>query len=1007
MRQRAAALLEQERLSRIGAKGHAKKYEPGKDPLEQEPDIPEIRSLAKQEQTQLKAMIEKMIRAERNKDRRKALRFHQAQINIQEAEGMVQHEFLRDFWAWILGRGKETDHKNTPWYRQALTDDPEVAAYVDSFMITFQQYRLKLEIMKLRRPRGIDQTFLYFKYLVRGKEPSTTNFLHDWEIFENQFDWGRAQGQDIWDHGPKHGHPHEVAPYGDEDRNEAGQQINDDGNERIIAMELDEDDEDDEDFDPNQSPDRQVQQTRRRMQDGGAGAGAPAAPPPPPPPRGGGDRGATPMDTSDGPENDASSAPVDISDASISALASAISEAMKRTPEENIAAAGEIDAEAKAQIESLQGEIAELKKQLDASKAAKLPSPELETRLGELEKGQGNISEIQRENLETMKRIEEGLKRSREERQQDLNELIKNMPKLEGSKEIVVNPEGIQQMNDNMAKFHGNFAAFMGNMDKRMQELERNRNVFPESTVVIEEIKEQSNQLKQLGDTLREQAKEHLNASEKIEGAIIRRDAKTIAAESKSAEELLKRLQESNRVSEEGMRQFSMAFASEMRKMMDAFANQNRQEREASKQQLEKLIGAVPVNNAQESRLMFEQVNTMMKKMQEAQDRLRITNGDEGETVKELKSQVEKSQSEAATWKMRAETERANLEKTKQAADTYLQERLQNVHKSYATRLQTLNKASEAEKSEILRQAKAQAAEEKEQLKAEARAHFAKMEQARLAEREQLRQAKERDLKERAALQEMMKQKEQQQAQMKEQAILILNEKQRQQEALRRDAERIAAEKEAVERAARETGERMRAAEEKAAAAARVAQEAVNQLPKAAKVEAKNQKEEERMERETREEVRRQVERANRKLAKGRMPLPAPQGGEKREREIPKEKGELSDEMEQEEPLTKEEEEAAANMAAKSPRLMKRKNVPLKPNVPDFEEEELEHVEFGLRKEYKAMRKVEMQIDKMHVEKDPELIHWLAQRSTKPKVIRTKITLYEQFLRRVGKKADL
>lgn len=158
-----------------------------------------------------------------------------SQLSTEEAKGLqiwkanllastigphVKKQFVKDFWAWLLGRGTEEDVKKTPWGRQSLADDPEVEQYVSMFPTKMQEYRVKLFLLASRRPLGINECYLYYKYIVRGELPRdasgyvvfTPEFLKDWDAFGRDFDTARKQGQEY--RRPK-GSAHEMAPYGD------------------------------------------------------------------------------------------------------------------------------------------------------------------------------------------------------------------------------------------------------------------------------------------------------------------------------------------------------------------------------------------------------------------------------------------------------------------------------------------------------------------------------------------------------------------------------------------------------------------------------------------------------------------------------------------------------------------------------------------------------------------------------------------------------------------------
>ena len=188
------------------------KFGVGPDPIEVESTMHTITpapiNAEKQKRTLeiIDSLLETADEQERN-----ALKIYKMNLQTEQIEGNVNRNFQRDFWRWLLGRGTDADSKNTPWGRKSVAYDPEVSAYLDQWVVKRENYRMKLALLKFRVPVGLNQFYLYFKYIVRGNEVDSTNFLQDFEILGQEFGYGRAGGNDHRD--PEAG-PHEVAPYG-------------------------------------------------------------------------------------------------------------------------------------------------------------------------------------------------------------------------------------------------------------------------------------------------------------------------------------------------------------------------------------------------------------------------------------------------------------------------------------------------------------------------------------------------------------------------------------------------------------------------------------------------------------------------------------------------------------------------------------------------------------------------------------------------------------------------
>jgi len=187
------------------------KYKVGPDPLEIEHDTTDIVPSTDDEQKRMFEIADELTATGNlSKEEQKALKVWKIAVLSEGFPGAVRKEYLQDFWAWLLGRGREIDHKNTPWHRQALTDDKEVCAYLEQFVSKRHSFMTKLAVMKMRRPVGINEVYLYYKYIVRGASLDKINFLKDFDLFDKDFDDGLKKGNaHRW---PGHG-PNETAPY--------------------------------------------------------------------------------------------------------------------------------------------------------------------------------------------------------------------------------------------------------------------------------------------------------------------------------------------------------------------------------------------------------------------------------------------------------------------------------------------------------------------------------------------------------------------------------------------------------------------------------------------------------------------------------------------------------------------------------------------------------------------------------------------------------------------------
>lgn len=211
------------------------KFKVGSDPLEVEHTLKEMIPHASDQHEDMLNMVDFMLKdrqysfstAERN-----ALEIWKANLTASKIEPLVKRQFVVDFWSWLLGRGRPEDHAKTPWGRQTMTGDNEVATYVEMFVKKQHEFKVKLKLLGARAPVGIKQSFLYFKYIVRGE--SLNGFLKDWDVFCSEFDEARSVAM-----GPKRQYYEdsgargiEMAPYGDVRREFSEKRYSDEHHQR-------------------------------------------------------------------------------------------------------------------------------------------------------------------------------------------------------------------------------------------------------------------------------------------------------------------------------------------------------------------------------------------------------------------------------------------------------------------------------------------------------------------------------------------------------------------------------------------------------------------------------------------------------------------------------------------------------------------------------------------------------------------------------------------------------
>lgn len=118
-----------------------------------------------------------------------------------EFTNAIEQKFMAGFWNWLMGQGTDAEVSRTHWGRQSLLVDAEVRAYLEMLLFKRYEYMVQLQLMRMRIPRGINQAYLYYKYLVKstidlsnmkvGDDqfgfPSTTDYLKDFDRFVEAF----------------------------------------------------------------------------------------------------------------------------------------------------------------------------------------------------------------------------------------------------------------------------------------------------------------------------------------------------------------------------------------------------------------------------------------------------------------------------------------------------------------------------------------------------------------------------------------------------------------------------------------------------------------------------------------------------------------------------------------------------------------------------------------------------------------------------------------------------
>jgi len=483
-----------------------KKFTVGKDPLEKEADIEVLRPHGGDEQKSYLKMLRRLLKEKTRRGLVEEAKAIQHEIGACEADGLRGHpqkEFARDFVMWLHGRGKQKDHDRSWWGRASLLDDAEVRAYCDLFTVKRMEYMLKLTRLAHRRPMGINEHWLFFKFVVRNEPLDAISYMSDSKLLlEETMDAMRKY--------PTTQHPvrdaphhHEVPPF-DSRRVIAsnGREIR---REQSNITLLDEDEEDG-DFGP----------------DTGGGRGGP---------RGGGN----PPDTGEGPkpvhaaparavpvhENDpmqgVTSADEDedtISDEATGVAKEQVDILLRiedllskqaKSPELGIQNASAAAAESKAQLEIQNERINDLKGKINALELSKQPSKEQHEMLALEQAKVAKYEGMLQRSDQMIDQLQEQIKTERSNRDAEARatkEMVENYlkPKLaiEGKGKEEAGSDLVVHSFEKQAKFQEDFmkkfADFVSAMNARQAQLEENMRAQGPSGPIIEEVQEMQSQ---------------------------------------------------------------------------------------------------------------------------------------------------------------------------------------------------------------------------------------------------------------------------------------------------------------------------------------------------------------------------------------------------------------------------------------------------------------------------------------------------------------------------------
>lgn len=86
-------------------------------------------------------------------------------------EATVDRDFYKRFLLWLIGKGEETDHLRTPWYRQAQALElAEVRELLEAFLWEIATVENALLKLVWKGPQSLNEYYLYYKYVLQHQE---------------------------------------------------------------------------------------------------------------------------------------------------------------------------------------------------------------------------------------------------------------------------------------------------------------------------------------------------------------------------------------------------------------------------------------------------------------------------------------------------------------------------------------------------------------------------------------------------------------------------------------------------------------------------------------------------------------------------------------------------------------------------------------------------------------------------------------------------------------------
>ena len=152
----------------------------------------------------------------------KAYTHWRVKMDVDKLDQNADDDFTREFQRWCLGVGSVAEHQKTPWGRKRI-EDTEIKSYLMLFLNARLEFMRTLEMLyakaKMGQLRGINEYYLFYKYLVRGgfefrlnangnptfNDSDMADWLVDWRAWTNLLPRNPQENFTVpWDADQKH-----------------------------------------------------------------------------------------------------------------------------------------------------------------------------------------------------------------------------------------------------------------------------------------------------------------------------------------------------------------------------------------------------------------------------------------------------------------------------------------------------------------------------------------------------------------------------------------------------------------------------------------------------------------------------------------------------------------------------------------------------------------------------------------------------------------------------------